>query len=79
MSKRRRLRKNAQRSQAHDTDLSQSLTCVRVVCLDGPDTLRLPHVAAKLDELLDGSPKWTLTALVPPIVRAWFDAFFVFQ
>jgi hypothetical protein len=59
-SKRRRLRKNAQRSQAHDTDLSQSLTCVRVVCLNGPDTLRLPHVAAKLDEFLDGSPKWTL-------------------
>jgi hypothetical protein len=49
------------------------LACTRLVCKYGPDALRLPHVAATLNDFLDGSVHRTLIqacrANLPYLVR----------
>ncbi|KAH7460623.1 hypothetical protein PRIC1_006323 [Phytophthora ramorum] len=44
-----------------ERDEIPALLCVRVVCLSGPEVLRLPHVVEKLHEFLDWSTRWTFT------------------
>eukprot|EP00644_Phytophthora_capsici_P012069 jgi/Phyca11/106581/e_gw1.12.162.1 len=55
-SKRRRVNS----SPVGNSRSESALTCVQVVCQNGPDILSLPHIVATLDEFLDNSGNWTL-------------------